>query len=1113
MAEIRYNPASSDWEIWDTNTQAFIAPTSSSNLGGEDTVTLDQNTPDGLALDALGGSDAYYITSDFDSTITISDPQTSSGTTNTLTFHADVLAESVSLQSMGLGAQKLVITLSSGATITVTGVGSFTFALEGETTTPLSAADFAAEYPDGWIIDPANAVFNPSVASLVLNTSNADANTAFSFATAITATDENDNPISFSLIDAPFAGLSIDATSGIISYAAGTPPPAGTYTVAIGATSIGITGSPVTVTEAIQIVVQDAARDAAFDAGLPSQFAFQEGEDGSVAAIVVGTPITATDPNGDAVTYSINQAATDAGFAIRDTGQLIYSGTGDAIGITQITVTASSLGASGSAQAITTVISLTVTAAEIVEDVAGTTGGDNLGDTASTESQKIDGGDGNDVIADGAGDDEISGDEGNDNIDLATGGADEVRYVASLSGGGMDGGDTIENFVISTDGSDANGDVLSLRFEQTGAIDTLYSTFESLIDGADGTEHSHDDLLCVKIIIEENTPGVYTIPGVTFAFRSAGVYAAGQKLASGELTVMFETAFSDVDFITAVGGMDNINSDILVLTADGVAALFGNSFDYQVARDVEFTLTRDTVADAVANNERLDYWDLSGMTSSEGNLFRDLSSHTLFNGVDPQFNQDISGWDVSGFSSLLNWFKLAPVFNQDLGSWDVSSVTNARGAFYGATAFEGDGLENWQTGNFETTQEMFKDATSFNALLSDWDMSSVHTMHNMFHGATSFDGTGIGAWDVSNVINANMLFADANAFNEDIGDWDVSSFAKFDGAFKRAISFNQDLSDWDVSGATDFIAMFEGADSFNQDISAWDVSGADALREMFRYNDAFNQDLSAWDVSANRHFQHMFSETVVFDQNLGGWDISNARYMHGMFDDAAAMSQENMDLTLRGWARIESDEQLYSDVLLGFANVDYTDATALAKITDNYNWVVTPGNLLSSATIGAVTYGVEVLTSGADTQSYASETGGVMVHGLDGDDTITGSAFADRIQGGGGDDTLTGGTGADIFQMHFEDSGSDTITDFNVAEDKINISGLLEDFISGQADISDYLTLTEQGSDLQMVFDLDGAGSGTTTTSITLQNVSLMDIGSDYEMIENALLIVDPHVF
>jgi hypothetical protein len=46
-----------------------------------------------------------------------------------------------------------------------------------------------------------------------------------------------------------------------------------------------------------------------------------------------------------------------------------------------------------------------------------------------------------------------------------------------------------------------------------------------------------------------------------------------------------------------------------------------------------------------------------------------------------------------------------------------------------------------------------------------------------------------------------------------------------------------------------------------------------------------------------------------------------------------------------------------------------------------------------------------------------------------------------------------------------------------------------------------------------MVFDLDGAGSGTTTTSITLQNVSLMDIGSDYEMIENDLLIVDPHVF
>jgi Ca2+-binding RTX toxin-like protein len=64
--------------------------------------------------------------------------------------------------------------------------------------------------------------------------------------------------------------------------------------------------------------------------------------------------------------------------------------------------------------------------------------------------------------------------------------------------------------------------------------------------------------------------------------------------------------------------------------------------------------------------------------------------------------------------------------------------------------------------------------------------------------------------------------------------------------------------------------------------------------------------------------------------------------------------------------------------------------------------------------------------------------------------TVTGGALADRItassagnvmDGGGGNDVLVGGAGADVF-VHRAGQGSDTILNFNVAQDKIALQGL-----------------------------------------------------------------------
>ena len=58
------------------------------------------------------------------------------------------------------------------------------------------------------------------------------------------------------------------------------------------------------------------------------------------------------------------------------------------------------------------------------------------------------------------------------------------------------------------------------------------------------------------------------------------------------------------------------------------------------------------------------------------------------------------------------------------------------------------------------------------------------------------------------------------------------------------------------------------------------------------------------------------------------------------------------------------------------------------------------------------------------------------IYGGAGDDFIYGGSGRDKLVGGEGDDELSGGSGADIFYF-WEDHGTDTIKDFNTAEDKI----------------------------------------------------------------------------
>ena len=114
------------------------------------------------------------------------------------------------------------------------------------------------------------------------------------------------------------------------------------------------------------------------------------------------------------------------------------------------------------------------------------------------------------------------------------------------------------------------------------------------------------------------------------------------------------------------------------------------------------------------------------------------------------------------------------------------------------------------------------------------------------------------------------------------------------------------------------------------------------------------------------------------------------------------------------------------------------------------------------------------------------------IDGGGGRNIITGGDLNDIIIGGPGADILTGGGGADIFRYNSLVDIGDTITDFEVGIDKIDLSELLSGInYSGSNPIDDsYVKFRSLGSDTIVQIDPDGIGSARALNFIRLQNVS-----------------------
>ncbi len=137
--------------------------------------------------------------------------------------------------------------------------------------------------------------------------------------------------------------------------------------------------------------------------------------------------------------------------------------------------------------------------------------------------------------------------------------------------------------------------------------------------------------------------------------------------------------------------------------------------------------------------------------------------------------------------------------------------------------------------------------------------------------------------------------------------------------------------------------------------------------------------------------------------------------------------------------------------------------------------------------------GDDIVFSGDGDDSIDGGAGNDEIFNGGGNDTVIGGAGDDVLFGGLGADVLTGGADADIFAF-YAGNGDDVITDFNLNDDTLDLSGAANDFndlASVQAVASNIISDFADGSSRIDLLIQTGAGD-----SIVLEGLSTDDLAS-----------------
>jgi surface protein len=342
------------------------------------------------------------------------------------------------------------------------------------------------------------------------------------------------------------------------------------------------------------------------------------------------------------------------------------------------------------------------------------------------------------------------------------------------------------------------------------------------------------------ITVPSSLPTLSTITSMRGLFQYAGVNTDYSSITSWNV--------SGVQDMQAAFYGSNMNVDISGWDVSSVTTMrfmFGGNNVFNQPLNGWGTTTSEVLdmdamfQQATLFNQPLNLWDVSKVTTMV-NMFQLANS----------FNQDLSSWDVSSVTNANNMFSGADAFNNGgaLGtssnplSWgsNTGQLQNISGMFTQASNFNQD-ISGWDVSNVTNVRQLFAFNNAFNQNLNNWTLSSLSDATLMFYGAFAYNNGGVTLdWTgkIPLLNNMNGMFSAASSFNQ-IVLLDTGSVTDMGGVFSSAQVFNQDISSWDFSSVTNVNGMFNNS-LFNYDVSSWNITSVTNMRAMFLRATAFN---------------------------------------------------------------------------------------------------------------------------------------------------------------------------------------------------------------------------------------------------------------------------------
>lgn len=164
--------------------------------------------------------------------------------------------------------------------------------------------------------------------------------------------------------------------------------------------------------------------------------------------------------------------------------------------------------------------------------------------------------------------------------------------------------------------------------------------------------------------------------------------------------------------------------------------------------------------------------------------------------------------------------------------------------------------------------------------------------------------------------------------------------------------------------------------------------------------------------------------------------------------------------------------------------------------------------LFTRAELEALAGGPNIITGTTGNDILNGTADDDIISGLAGDDDLFGNAGNDVLIGGAGSDDLFGGADADVFTLTTDDLGAglDRFQDFSILEgDTIDLSDLLAAFNPLTDAITDFVRITNAGSNSLIAVDTDGGGDAFTNAALVINVTGLTD---EQALVNDGTLVV-----